>query len=211
MQETQETWIQSLGWEDPLEEEMAIHSSTLAWKIPGIEEPGRLQSMGSQRVGHDWVTEQKGTEQMANNVEHLFHVLIGHLYIFFWKVSTQILCPFLICLSFYYWVVCVCVLSRFSRVWLFVIPWTTACLAPLSMGFSRQEYWSGLPCPPSGNLPNPGIESMSPVSPALAGGFFTTEPLGSIPQQAKEGKSHDHINRYKSIWKHPTLIHDKNS
>ena len=48
-----ETWVQSLGWEDPLEKEMAIHSSTIAWKIPRTEEPGRLQSMGSQRVGHD--------------------------------------------------------------------------------------------------------------------------------------------------------------
>ena len=49
----QETWVQSLGWEDPLEKEMATHSSTLAWKIPWTEEPGRLQSMGSQRVGDD--------------------------------------------------------------------------------------------------------------------------------------------------------------
>ena len=49
----QETRVQSLGWEDPLEKEMAIHSSTIAWKIPWTEEPGRLQSMGSQRVGHD--------------------------------------------------------------------------------------------------------------------------------------------------------------
>ena len=49
----QETQIQSLGWEDPLEKEMAIHSSTLAWKIPWMEEPGRLQSMWSQRVRHD--------------------------------------------------------------------------------------------------------------------------------------------------------------
>ena len=48
-----ETRVQSLGWEDPLEKEMATHSSTLAWKIPWTEEPGRLQSMGSQRVGHD--------------------------------------------------------------------------------------------------------------------------------------------------------------
>ena len=48
-----ETWVQSLGWEDPLEKEMATHSSTLAWKILWTEEPGRLQSMGSQRVGHD--------------------------------------------------------------------------------------------------------------------------------------------------------------
>ena len=48
-----ETWVRSLGWEDPLEKEMAIHSSTIAWKIPWTEEPGRLRSMGSQRVRHD--------------------------------------------------------------------------------------------------------------------------------------------------------------
>ena len=48
-----ETWVQSLGQEDPLEKEMATHSSTLAWKIPWTEKPGRLQSMGSQRVRHD--------------------------------------------------------------------------------------------------------------------------------------------------------------
>ena len=48
-----ETQVQSLGWEDLLEKEMAIHSSTIAWKIPRTEEPGRLQSMGSQRVRHD--------------------------------------------------------------------------------------------------------------------------------------------------------------
>ena len=48
-----ETQVQSFGWEDPLEKEMAIHSRTIAWKIPWPEEPGRLQSMGSQRVGHD--------------------------------------------------------------------------------------------------------------------------------------------------------------
>ena len=53
-----ETWVQSLGWEDPLEKEMATHSSTLAWKILWTEEPGRLPSMGSQRVRHDWATSQ---------------------------------------------------------------------------------------------------------------------------------------------------------
>ena len=52
----QETWIWFLGGEDPLEKEMATHSSTLAWKIPWTEEPGGLQSMGSQRVRHDWTT-----------------------------------------------------------------------------------------------------------------------------------------------------------
>ena len=52
----QETWVRSLGWEDPLEKEMATHFTTLAWKIPWMEEPGRLQSMGSLRVRHDSVT-----------------------------------------------------------------------------------------------------------------------------------------------------------
>ena len=51
-----ETWVRSLGWEDPLEKEMATHSSPLAWKIPWMQEPGRLQFMWSQRVGHNWVT-----------------------------------------------------------------------------------------------------------------------------------------------------------
>ena len=52
----QETWLQSLDWENPLEKEMAIHSSIVAWKIPWTEECGGLQSMGLQRVGHDWAT-----------------------------------------------------------------------------------------------------------------------------------------------------------
>ena len=55
-------------------------------------------------------------------------------------------------------------------------PWTVALRAPLVMGFPRQEHRSGLPFPSPGDLPDPGIESESPVSPALAGGFFTTEP-----------------------------------
>ena len=54
-----ETRVRSLGREDPLGKEMAIHSSTIAWKIPWTEEPGRLQSMGSQRAGHDWATSQR--------------------------------------------------------------------------------------------------------------------------------------------------------
>ena len=57
----QETWVQSLGQEAPLEKGMATHSSILAWRIPWTEEPGRLQSMGLQRVGHDLATEQLST------------------------------------------------------------------------------------------------------------------------------------------------------
>ena len=72
---------------------------------------------------------------------------------------------------------CVCVQSL-SCVQLFSALWAVACQAPLSMEFSRQEYWSGLPWPTPGNLLDPGIEPRSLVSPALAGGLFTTEPPG---------------------------------
>ena len=73
----------------------------------------------------------------------------------------------------------VCVPSRFSRAWLFVTPGTTAHQAPLSVGFSRQECWRGLPCPPQGIFP--GIESISLLSSALAGGFFTTSTTWEAP------------------------------
>ena len=62
---------------------------------------------------------------------------------------------------------CIFVLSHFSRVQLFATLWTAAHQAPLPMGFSRQEYWRGLPCPPPGDLPDPGIELASPASPSL--------------------------------------------
>ena len=62
---------------------------------------------------------------------------------------------------------CMCLPSHFSHIWLFVTLWTVACQSPLSIGFSRQEYWSGLLCPSPGNLPNPGIELSSPEAPAL--------------------------------------------
>ena len=75
----------------------------------------------------------------------------------------------------------VCMLSCFSRIQLFVTPWTLARQPPLSMGFSRQEYWSGPPCPPPGDLPNPGIKPTSLASPALAGGFFTTSATWEAP------------------------------
>ena len=63
-----------------------------------------------------------------------------------------------------------------SRVWLFATLWTVAHQDPLSMAFFRQGYWSGLSFPSPGDPPNPGTEHESPVSPALAGWFFTTEP-----------------------------------
>ena len=82
-------------------------------------------------------------------------------------------------IMYQYWLIlCVCVCARAcahsSCVRLFVTPWTVVLRAPLSMGFSRQDYWPGMPCPPPGDLLNPGIEPASLMSPALAGGFFTT-------------------------------------
>ena len=68
----QETWVQSLGQEDPLEKEMATHSSILAWRIPWTEEPGGLQPMGSQRVGHDWAT----------SLSHTYFIFYICIYIF---------------------------------------------------------------------------------------------------------------------------------
>ena len=86
-------------------------------------------------------------------------------FIYIWFTSVSIAQP---------WPRVVDVLSRFNCVQLFATGWTVAYQAPQSMGFSRQEYWSGLLCPPSGNLPNPGIEPPSLRSPALIGTFFTT-------------------------------------
>ena len=87
-----ETWVQSLGWEDPLEKGTATHSSILAWRIPWTEEPGRLQSMGSHRVRHDWVTKHTAhygqrahlqcmaySRYSVNNTTANNHNLIGFL------------------------------------------------------------------------------------------------------------------------------------
>ena len=84
--------------------------------------------------------------------------------------------------------VCVCMQSHLSCVQFFEIPGTVAHQASLSMQFFSQEYWSGLPCPPPGDLSNSGIKPKSPEAPTLAGRFFTTEPPGK-----------------------PTIITDKNS
>ena len=76
------------------------------------------------------------------------------------------------------------VVSGFNQVWFFAILWTVAHQAPLSMGFPRQEYWSGLPCPPPGDLPDPGIiEPRSFMSPALKDRLFTTSANGAMQKR----------------------------
>ena len=81
-------------------------------------------------------------------------------------------------------------LSCFSRVWLCVTPWTVAHQAPLSMGFSRQEYWSRLPFPLPEDLPDPGIEPTSRTSPALAGGSLPLTPPGKPRGYDEAHKKH---------------------
>ena len=93
--------------------------------------------------------------------------------------------------------VCVCVLSH---VQFFATPWIVAYQAPLSMRFSRQEYWSGLSFPSPGVLPDPGIEWESLSSSALAGGFFTTEPPGKPLVENCKSKLQWGISSHWSEW-----------
>ena len=117
----QEMWVQSLGEEDHLEEEMATHSSIRAWDIPWTEGPARLQTNGSQRFGYDWAQAQ--TEDVSNLGDCAFQRSFGN--------------------------------------------------ASNNTFFSL--YWSGLPFPSPGDLPNPGIK---PGSPALEADTLTSEPPG---------------------------------
>ena len=92
---------------------------------------------------------------------------------------------------------CVCaMLNHFSCVQLFATLWTVAHQAPLFMGFSRQEYWSGLPFPPLGYLPNPGIERSVPASPALQADSLPTDPTG------EPGRKHSCMLLSMSAMKH---------
>ena len=87
-------------------------------------------------------------------------------------------------------------LSCFSRVRLFVTLWTIACPASLCMGFSRQEYWTGLPYPSPGDLPHSGIELVSLMSPALASGFFATSATWEAPQHIIfQSNNQHHVQR----------------
>ena len=149
MQELQEKQVRFLGQKDPLKEGMATHSSIPAWRNPWTEEPGGLQSIGSAN-SRAWL---KRCSMHAH--------------------TNSSVC------------VCVCVCARvrtraraqsLSHVQLFVTPWTGACQAPISLKIFKQEYWTGLPFPTPGDLPDQGIEPASLASPALSHGFFITAP-----------------------------------
>ena len=141
---------------------------------PMVRETWWATVHGITRVRHDWVSKQ---QQIWESVETL---RIGLLCREMGPLSQKIENTLNTLLESQMQKKCmcgsrrnVCVLSHFSRVWLFVTPWTVAHQAPLSMRFSRQEYWSGLPFPSPGDLPDPGIEPASLTSPTLAGRFFT--------------------------------------
>ena len=98
-------------------------------------------------------------------------------------------------------------LSGFSRLTLVTLQ-TVVCQAPLTMGFSRQEYWNGLPCPPPGDLPDPGIETTSLTPPALADGFFTNSATWEAQDVHSYGKawvSRKNCDRYPTTTPHPPL------
>ena len=102
-------------------------------------------------------------------------------------------------------------LSLFSHVRLSATPRTVAHQAPLSVGFSRQEYWSGLPFPPPGDLLNPGIEPMSLMSPAVAGGFLITSATWLYPNTKKKKKERKQLRKNVILVKmalHPSPVYD---
>ena len=140
-----ETWVRSLDREDPMEKNMATHSSTLAWKIPWIEEPDRLQSIGLQRFGYDCVTSLSLSCSRCRASFHLLFAIVLcllALLLFFAKESVQF-CSFLslsfllVCKSLH---TCVCSVAQ-SRV-TFAIPWSFQ--VPLSMGFPGKD--TGVSC-----------------------------------------------------------------
>ena len=140
-----------MGWiiVSILEKEMATHSSPLAWKIPWMEEPGRLQSKGSESRTRP----SNFTFTFIGSIHSCKDCLLGvHSA---WSCKAPNKCHLLVCL-------CVCA-QLFSRVWLFVTPWTVAYQAPLFMGFFQARILEWVVMPSSRDLPDPGIEPMSPA------------------------------------------------
>ena len=148
-----ETRVWSLGQEDPLKKEMAIHSSTIAWKIPWTEEPGRLQSMESQSrtrlsdFTFTFIHSAAAAAKLLQSHPTLWDPVDGSPPGSPVPGILQARTLEWVAISFsnaWKWKVKV---TSLSRVQLFRTPWTAAYQAPPSMGFSRQGYWSGVPLP----------------------------------------------------------------
>ena len=168
----------------------SVHSSDIGWGVIEM----RLREMRGDRnyshgkdlalfflkFGFNW---RKIALQlvMVSAIQQCKSAMIMYIYVCVFTSSWTSLPSHI--LHFLVWaVLCsqgrgTCVLSCFSCVWLCETIWTVAHQAPLSMGFSRRESWNGLPFPMPGDLPDPGIEPTSVLSPALAGRFFTTSTI----------------------------------
>ena len=117
--------------------------------------------------------------RLASHSLYLFLTNKDSIFVHSWsRKNSQKSYVLWVCLQVYFEP---CVLSHFSHVWLFATSWTVAHQAPMPVGFSKQEYWSELPCPLPWDLPDPGIKPWSLASPALAGRFFTTSASWEVP------------------------------
>ena len=157
------TWVLPLGWEEPMEKEKTTHSSILAWKTPWTEEPGGLQSRGSQWVRQDWATEYTHKVRSRNDVHGYKHLccccccqvasVMSESVQPHRRQPTRLLCPWdspgkNTGVGCHFLLQCMKVeVKSFSRARLLATPWTAGHQAPPPMGFSRQEYWSGVLLP----------------------------------------------------------------
>ena len=161
----QETSVQSLGRDDPLEKEIATHSSVLAWRIPWTKEPGRLQSMGSQRAGHSWkwlthtidsyYTHQKHPPPQVVRLYSRYWLSCLIQFKARWKLQCVLCCAVLSC----------SVMSNSATLW------TAAHQAPLSMRILQARILEWVAMPSSRRSSQP--RDWNQVS-LIAGGFFTT-------------------------------------
>ena len=163
MQEMQETLVWSLGWDDPLEEEMAVHSSILAWRIPWTKEPGGLQSMWSHRVGHDW----------ALSISTYVYLWLNH-FIVHLKLTQHCKSTMLVVWWFSRWVVSswlpslIHLVLSFHGFPFFLKPWIETL--GLNHFFSSVQFSRSVV---SDSLQPHGLQHTGPCSPSPAPGAWT--------------------------------------
>ena len=167
-----ETWVRSLGWEESPPRRSIRLLTPVFWpaEFHGLYSPRGLKWSDRTDCIRPWLN---GFEENVSKTLYLMPFSLA----FIDQTTDSSFSIFLLPLESINSVsthLSVCMLSHFSCVHLFVTPWAVARQAPLSMGFSRQGYWSVSPCPPPGHLPNPGIKPVSVMSLALARDFLTT-------------------------------------
>ena len=176
-----ETWVRFLVREDPLEKRMATHSSILAWRIPWTEDPGRLLSMGSQRVGHDWVTSVSFT--FLHNI-CILALCSGSI------IAKQVYprCDY----CYYKWVKFISRMHFWAYMCMRVCSVASNSLQSYGlqparllypcMGFSRQEYWSGVPLPGRSVFEPSGAQIERRLRRSLVAGGRSVAETSSCPR-----------------------------